>query len=197
MTKWLDKTQDTALNLKDRVQNIFAPTIRLGVTGLSRSGKTIFITAMINHLLAGRNLPFFSPLREGRIKAIYLEPQPDDILPRFDYEGHIDKLTQTNPQWPEGTKWISQLRLTILYRPTGLLSLARKTSKLHIDIVDYPGEWLLDLPLLDKSYQQWSSEALDLARQPVRQQISHAWLAAIDNINSETPIDEGRAKKIK
>ena len=31
---------------------------------------------------------------------------------------------------------------------------------LTLDIVDYPGEWLLDLPLLDKSYEQWSAETL-------------------------------------
>ena len=31
---------------------------------------------------------------------------------------------------------------------------------LTLDIVDYPGEWLLDLPLLDKSYEQWSRESL-------------------------------------
>ena len=30
---------------------------------------------------------------------------------------------------------------------------------LTIDIVDYPGEWLLDLPLLGKSFGQWSREA--------------------------------------
>ena len=34
---------------------------------------------------------------------------------------------------------------------------------LTLDIVDYPGEWLLDLPLLDKSYEQWSAETLALS----------------------------------
>ena len=38
---------------------------------------------------------------------------------------------------------------------------------LTLDIVDYPGEWLLDLPLLDKSYAQWSAETL-AARRPTR-----------------------------
>jgi predicted YcjX-like family ATPase len=35
----------------------------------------------------------------------------------------------------------------------------------HLDIVDYPGEWLLDLGLLDKTYAQWSAEALARAAQ--------------------------------
>jgi len=31
----------------------------------------------------------------------------------------------------------------------------------HVDIVDYPGEWLLDLALLDKTYAEWSETTLD------------------------------------
>jgi len=43
---------------------------------------------------------------------------------------------------------------------------------LTLDIVDYPGEWLLDLPLLDKSYQQWSAESLALSRMEPRAQLA-------------------------
>jgi predicted YcjX-like family ATPase len=45
--------------------------LRLAVTGLSRSGKTAFITAMVNQLLnlhAGR-LPLLSAVREERCWA--------------------------------------------------------------------------------------------------------------------------------
>jgi uncharacterized protein len=28
---------------------------------------------------------------------------------------------------------------------------------LNLDIVDYPGEWLLDLPLLSLSFAEWSA----------------------------------------
>ena len=34
------------------------------------------------------------------------------------------------------------------------------TGRLHIDIVDYPGEWLLDLPLLEIDFAEWSAQAL-------------------------------------
>jgi predicted YcjX-like family ATPase len=33
------------------------PTLRLGVTGLSRAGKTVFITALIHNLMHGGRLP--------------------------------------------------------------------------------------------------------------------------------------------
>ena len=55
-------------------------------------------------------------------------------------------------RWPNSTVDISELRLVIDYqRQNG----ADRT--LTLDIVDYPGEWLLDLPLLNKSYEQWSA----------------------------------------
>jgi predicted YcjX-like family ATPase len=36
----------------------------------------------------------------------------------------------------------------------------RSARTVHIDIVDYPGEWLLDLALLDTSYADWSAQSL-------------------------------------
>ena len=36
-------------------------------------------------------------------------------------------------------------------------------GKLSVDIVDYPGEWLLDLPLLGKSFADFSREAIEMA----------------------------------
>ena len=40
-------------NLADAATAPFTPTLRLGVTGLSRAGKTIFITSLIHNLLTG------------------------------------------------------------------------------------------------------------------------------------------------
>ena len=30
---------------------------------------------------------------EGRIQGAFLQPQPDDLVPRFDYEAHLARLT--------------------------------------------------------------------------------------------------------
>ncbi len=78
--------------------DMMTPTLRLGVTGLSRAGKTIFITALIRNLVSGGRLPFFRPEAEGRIERAYLEPQPDDEVPRFDYEAHLDALSRDPPE---------------------------------------------------------------------------------------------------
>ena len=58
-------------NLADAAAAPFTPTLRLGVTGLSRSGKTIFITALVHALLTGGRLPGFAPLTEGRFTVAW------------------------------------------------------------------------------------------------------------------------------
>jgi len=142
------------------VSDLITPSLRLGVTGLSRAGKTVFITSVVRNLVVGGRLPFFKPHAEGRILRAYLEPQPDDAVPRFDYERHLAALSGDPPQWPSSTRRISQLRVTIEYEPTGTLRRMLGPARLHVDIVDYPGEWLTDLALLEQGYGDWAAETL-------------------------------------
>ena len=140
--------------------------LRLGVTGLSRAGKTVFLTALVNNLIAGARLPVLAASAEGRIKRVRLEPQPDDAVPRFAYEDHLKSLSGPDRRWPESTRRIAQLRLTIEFESA--VGWGSRGSTLTVDIVDYPGEWLLDLPLLDKSYAEWSRETLAASETPAR-----------------------------
>ena len=96
-------------------QDVLQPTVRLGVTGLSRSGKTVFITGLVHGLIGGGRFPVFEPLATGRIARARLAPQPDDAVPRFDYEAHVRALTAER-RWPESTDRISELRLIIDYQ---------------------------------------------------------------------------------
>ena len=143
----------------------FEPTLRLGVTGLSRSGKTVFITGLVANLLNRGRMP---QLRgAARIEAVHLQPQPDVTLPRFDYESHLAAMTGDDPRWPQSTRAVSELRLSFRLAPYGLFAGLSGPRTLHLDIVDYPGEWLLDLALLGKSYTDWSEATLDrLAKRP-------------------------------
>ena len=159
---------DVLKDAQARLGDYLTPAVRLGVTGLSRAGKTVFITALVRNLVTGGRLPFSQPDAEGRIVRAYLEPQPDDSVPRFDYEAHLDELTGDPPHWPDSTRRISELRVTIEYRSANPWKRALGLSKLHLDIVDYPGEWLVDLPLLNQTYEQFSRDALALAADPMR-----------------------------
>ena len=50
-------------------------------------------------------------------------------------------------------------------------------GRLNLDIVDYPGEWLLDLALLKKSYAEWSADAFTMSREPHRTKLAAEWHA--------------------
>ncbi len=141
-------------------ETFFEPVIHLGVTGLARSGKTVFITSLVANLLDRGRMTGLVAQQEGRINAAFLQPQPDDTVPRFDYETHLSALTGPTPHWPDSTRAVSELRLSFKARPAGLLAGLQGPRTVHLDIVDYPGEWLLDLALLDKSYSDWSQETL-------------------------------------
>lgn len=175
------------------VTGLLTPTIRLGVTGLARSGKTVFITALVRNLTGGGRLPHLAADAQGRIVRAYLEPQPDDAIPRFDYESHLASLTAPVPTWPGSTRRISQLRLTVEYEPKSALWSWMGTSKLHIDIIDYPGEWLLDLALIDQTYDHWATEALTLARAPQRAKAASAFLDFLAHHNPGETADEQTA----
>jgi len=134
--------------------------IRLGVTGLSRAGKTVFITSLVANVLNRGRMPQFRAAAAGQIEAAFLQTQPDDTLARFDFENHLAALTAQQPVWPEGTRRVSELRLSMKVRPSGLLGSFQGPRTVHLDIVDYPGEWLLDCSLLEKDYASWSAEVL-------------------------------------
>jgi predicted YcjX-like family ATPase len=171
------------------------PPVRLGVTGLSRAGKTVFITALVHNLLNGGRLPFVKAAAQGRLIRAYLEPQPDDAVPRFGYEEHIASLTAEPPDWPESTRRISQLRLTLEYEPVTMLRRQFGTARLHVDIVDYPGEWLLDLPLLRQSYEEWSQDAMAHSREPQRIAFAAQWHGFMQTRDPAASADETDAMR--
>ncbi|MCA6109515.1 YcjX family protein [Bradyrhizobium cenepequi] len=189
LTDIVEEARLSARALWDYGDGFFNPTVRLGVTGLSRAGKTVFITALIHGLTRGGRFPVFEAYASGRIARAHLEPQPDDAVPRFDYENHVRTLVEER-RWPNSTTDISELRLVIDYqRQNG----ADRT--LTLDIVDYPGEWLLDLPLLGRSFEQWSAESLALSREPLRTELAAPWHEHLKTLDPEDREDEQAALK--
>lgn len=166
--------------------------VRLGVTGLSRAGKTIFISALVHHLLHPGRLPLVSVMAEGRYDTAMLLPSPSGAVPRFHYEEVLRTLIGSDdrePAWPGGTKAVSELRLSIRFRSPLVLGFERDRT-LHLDIVDYPGEWLLDLPLLDMDYAAWSGQAWQLAERGGRAALSAEWRALARTLPERGRVDE-------
>jgi predicted YcjX-like family ATPase len=196
MTSYTDAAGDAFRSLGDFASGLVTPTVKLGVTGLARSGKTVFITALVHNLIGGGRLPFFDAAAQGRVLRVYLEPQPDEIVPRFGYEKHLADLTAVPPRWPESTRRVSQLRLTLEYASTKFWKRQLGRERLHIDIVDYPGEWLLDLPLLAMDYREWSRSALEQSRSSRRSKAARPWHASLALVDPTDPADEALAETL-
>jgi predicted YcjX-like family ATPase len=194
-TSFTDEARIALDSLAGRAGNFFSPTVRIGVTGLSRAGKTVFISALAHNLIHGGRLPVFEAARSGRIARAYLEQQPDDAVPRFQYEDHVAALVNARA-WPESTRAISEFRLTIDYESASGWSRLFSRGRLAVDIVDYPGEWLLDLPLLGKSFRSFSAEAVELARLTSRADLSAEWLARLAEAAPDAPADEMAARRL-
>ena len=129
----------------------------IGITGLSQSGKSTVITSLINQLKNHRTarLSAFSPWLTDRILAVKEHPLEDRYLKQFDYSGSLDRLSGANPSWPQSTSDISGVLLEIKLRAKSRFSRTRSRS-IFVELRDYPGEWLLDLPLLNTSFYDWS-----------------------------------------
>ncbi|GHF00531.1 hypothetical protein GCM10016455_21920 [Aliiroseovarius zhejiangensis] len=172
---------------------LFEPVIRLGVTGLSRAGKTVFITSLVANLMNRGRMSGLLAASEGRIQTAFLQPQPDDTVPRFDFETHLAAMTGPMPHWPASTRATSELRLSFRVQPSGLLGGLRGPRTVHLDIVDYPGEWLLDLSLLDLSYTEWAAQVLErIADRPQ----AASYLGMVQGVDGAAALDEMEAKRL-
>lgn len=176
---------------KSKANDIFNRTldqhVSLAVTGLSRSGKTAFITSIVNQLInEGQHseLSFFNPVHQGRFIAAKRVPQKHMHIARFDYDGAAHSLAENPPHWPEPTKGISEMRLAIRYQPKdSLLKYATDSATLYLDITDYPGEWLLDLPMMSQTFEQWSLQMVSLLKQAPRVEKAQPWLQEVADLD--------------
>jgi predicted YcjX-like family ATPase len=179
--------QLTKQKLKLSAARLVNHHVNLAVTGLSGSGKTAFITSLVNQLIEANEaayLPFFTVVRESRLVGVKRDLQPNLTFSRFAYEDAMAKLTQTAPEWPSSTKGISQVRLKIKYKKSrGLSKYLTEDATLTLDITDYPGEWLLDLPLLDMDYSQWSTHCQNELSDPIRHALAAPFFAAVANLD--------------
>jgi predicted YcjX-like family ATPase len=169
-------------------------TLSLAVTGLSRSGKTAFIASLVHNLLsaAGRpgRLPFLRAAAERRILCARLLAPHSDNVPAFPIEEAVAALAADPPHWPASTTDLRRVRMSLRFSSSGFLrgsGLFGGGSQVTLEILDYPGEWLLDLPLLQQNYGDWSRATLALARRGVRASLARDWLDFL----ARYPVDRG------
>ncbi len=185
--------------VNDFVNRSLDSHLRIAVTGLSRAGKTAFITSLVNQLLHSSthdNLPLLGAARDKRLIGAKRVPQTNMMVPRFAYDEAMGHLAATPPAWPQPTRDVSEIRLAIKYRPQKRSKrLLGSSATLNIDILDYPGEWLLDLPLLDMDFETWSKSQFDAIR-GAREPLAADWLAELATLDGQAEGDEKQLQQI-
>jgi predicted YcjX-like family ATPase len=176
--------------------------IKVAITGLSRSGKTVFLTSLIANLLAmGTGRPSLPALRsridnggKERLRDIRLVPARASTTPRFDYPGKLADLAGAQPKWPARTEDLAEIELELRIRAgTGLLGQMRAlsgTPRVRLELLDYPGEWLLDLPLLKLTYARWSAETLVRLKEKPRSDAAAEFLSFVSHIDPARSADD-------
>ncbi len=171
---------------------------RIAVTGLQRSGKTVFITAFAHALLTAAKAPMaafpFFPWRE-HVQHVELLDIPG--VPRFPFEERLGQLLAEQPTWPAPTTGLSGVRVRIRHGDVGLLrSALSSTATTDLDLLDYPGEWLLDLPMLTQSFRDWSLQMEELANSAGRLDLATPWLDAVRGLDPAAPENPAELARI-
>jgi predicted YcjX-like family ATPase len=195
----LQRLLDLGLRTADDALN--ETTIRLAVTGLSRAGKTVFIVSALANLLAmGRRhdtLPALARRLGGgeRLVSVHRAPSGSATVPHFDLETKLASLAGSTPAWPDRTTDLSRTAVTLTVARDGPLGRIAGPRRVTLEILDYPGEWLLDLPMLSQRYAAWSRETLALLASPPRSAAGAPFLAWLGGVRADDPADEAVARR--
>ncbi|HIO71098.1 MAG TPA: hypothetical protein EYG60_04125 [Campylobacterales bacterium] len=168
------KTETTKL-LKDiHVDRLLQKNekIRLAVTGLSRSGKTVFITSFINQLISGKKIESVMEKRGKRFIA-KIAPKPK----QFDYFSIVDNFRNTIPKWPRSTSSISKIDIRLEVKSNNKLL---PNKFIDIEIIDYPGEWILDIGMAYMDFDEWSEKSLFQLRNKSKKALAQAWQSELN-----------------
>lgn len=178
----LDKSHWAAERLLDK-------RICIGITGLSGAGKSTLISSLIYQLSHPdrAQLPGFAPALNGRLLGAELHPALDTGLPLFEYQRCLDALTANPPRWPESTRDLSALELHVHLQGRRLGRDYRQ--KVILELRDYPGEWLMDLPLLNMDFATWCRHQRDLLDGAPRADLAPELMARLQSLTPEMALD--------
>jgi predicted YcjX-like family ATPase len=104
-------------------------------------------------------LPALTKALAGRGFRVALQAAGAGDVPRFGHASHLAALAADPPHWPQRTDAVSVLGLELEIGRTGIAA-RLPPRRIRLELVDYPGEWLLDLPLLGQGFSTWSAATM-------------------------------------
>jgi uncharacterized protein len=184
------------------VDEMLTKKLTIGVTGFSRSGKTVFIGALAQALITASAwskrkgqgpLAQFGPVEKGIFRSAQIRNDVNVHLPQFPFLKVRKSLVSKDTAWPVPTEGVSHLTLDLDYKPQGAIKIR---NKVRIELVDYPGEWLVDLPMLKLTYADWSEQMLLLAKGSLRSAWSLPFFGEIDSVANDQSFDDELATQL-
>lgn len=162
-------------------QRTMAMERRVGVVGLYHSGKTVFLTSLINHLR--EHNPDLCAVGGGRARIEgFHELETGGAFAPFDYQRYRQALVERGV-WPEKTRAVAEYRCG--FRVAGEGGGARDVGLWFLDI---PGERLADMFMAGQGYAQWSDQLLRfLELRPEYREPSRDYAALLDSPQTDWP----------
>jgi len=160
-------------------------TIRVGLTGLSRAGKTVFLTSAI-HGLTEHTGEEFREFKNSGWQYVGNAANAPDATNIFPYRDRLKDFRKNPPCWPASTNKVSEYRIHITLKHSN-----GKRREAHIVFVDYPGERLTDVALLDTGYEEWSDECFESLLTP-SEELSQPARDFVDCVRSMEADAKGR-----
>jgi len=170
---------ETGKFLKDiNVDKLFQKRedIKLAVTGLSRSGKSVFITSLINQLISGKKIERVFRSR-GKEFVARVRKLKDDKTQEFDYLSILEDFRGEKPKWPPSTSSLSKIAVEIEVKSNSSFF---PNKIINLEIIDYPGEWLFDLEMFGKSFDEWSEIVLSQLKHHIKKDLTKEWQSEIN-----------------
>ncbi len=173
--KITDGIEDFTNKITIKIPSLPSNNIKIAITGLSRSGKTVFITSLIDQLLHQDKLQrVTSSKRPFKVSL----KAPTKNAKRFDYYTFIRELKEEH-RWPDGTDEISH---TVLEFEIKSRFSFMNNSTFAIELIDYPGEWILDLTLLNMSFEEWCEKTIKWLEN-ISDPLAKQYLQTINSLN--------------
>lgn len=188
--------------ISETIENLFTQHIKIGVTGFSRAGKTLFISSLAQALLSTDSwknkrgqgpLAHFAPVERGSFRSAQVRNDINSHLPQFPFIKVRNSLVEQGATWPVPTEGISHLVLDLDYWSKRWY---RRLRHIQVEFVDYPGEWLNDLPMLAQGYSTWSGSVLGLAQLNERSEWSAPFIERLKSVPDDQKFDEDTVSQL-